>query len=68
MGPKWVPKRSTLYGCGMATIALGDGVIDLPAIVEALRDVGFDGPTTLEIAGATNIKKSIERLRKWSGS
>ena len=68
MGPEWIPKRSTLYGCGMATIALGDGVIDLPAIVEALQDVGFDGPTTLEIAGADNVKKSIERLRKWNAS
>jgi inosose dehydratase len=68
MGPEWVSKRSKLYGCGMATIALGDGVIDLPAIVEALKDVGFDGPTTLEIAGADNVRKSVERLRKWSAS
>ena len=59
MGPEWEPKRSTLYGCGMATIPLGDGVIDLPAIVNALKDVGFDGPTTLEIAGPDNVKKSV---------
>jgi len=68
MGPKWEPKRSTLYGCGMATIALGDGVIDLPAIVGVLQDAGFDGPTTLEIAGPDNVKKSVERLKKWSAS
>lgn len=66
MGPEWVAKRSTLYGCGMATIPLGDGVIDLPAIVNALKDVGFDGPTTLEVAGPDNVKKSVERLRQWS--
>jgi len=66
MGPEWQPKRSTLYGCGMATIALGDGVIDLPPIVKALQDVGFDGPTTLEIAGSDNVKKSVERLKQWS--
>ncbi len=66
MGPEWEPKRSTLYGCGMGTIPLGDGVIDLPPIVKALRDVGFDGPTTLEIAGADNVRKSVERLKQWS--
>jgi len=67
MGPQWVDKRSTLYGCGMATIALGDGVIDLKSIVEALQDVGFDGPTTLEIAGPDNVRKSVQKLKEWMG-
>jgi inosose dehydratase len=58
-------RRGELYGTGMATIALGDGVIDLPAIVKALRGVGFDGPTTLEVAGADNVKRSVARLREW---
>lgn len=58
-------RRGELYGTGMATIALGDGVINLPAIVKALRGVGFDGPTTLEVAGADNVKRSVERLREW---
>jgi len=68
MGSEWQQKRSTMYGCGMATIALGDGVIDLPPIVEALLDAGFDGPTTLEIVGGDNVKASVERLKQWSGS
>jgi len=68
MGAEWEDKRSTLYGCGMATIALGDGVIDLPAIVDALKEVGFNGPTTLEIAGPDNVKKSVARLTEWVGS
>ena len=51
MGPEWIERRGTLFGCGMATIALGDGVIDLRAIIQALKAVGFDGATTLEIAG-----------------
>ena len=59
------PKRGTLTGCGMAVIPLGDGVIDLPAIIEALKDVGFDGATTLEVAGAENVKISAQRLREW---
>jgi len=27
---------------------------------------GFDGPTTLEIAGEEAVKLSAERLRQWS--
>ena len=50
----------------MGLIPLGDGVIDLPAIVAALQDAGFDGATTLEVAGAQNVKLSAERLRQWS--
>lgn len=61
----WEEKRGTMFGCGMAPIALGDGVINLPPIVKALRDVGFDGATTLEIAGPDNVKRSVERLRAW---
>ena len=67
MGPEWVEKRGTLYGCGMATIALGEGVIDLPEIIAALKDVGFDGATTLEVAGPDNVKLSAQRLREWIG-
>jgi len=44
---------------------LGDGVIDIPAILAALKDIGFDGATTLEIAGPDNVRKSVERLREW---
>lgn len=60
-----IGRRGTLFGCGMATIALGDGVIDIRAIVRALRAGGFDGATTLEIAGADNVRRSLERLQTW---
>lgn len=66
--PKWREKRGSLYGIGFATIALGDGIVDLPGIVSALEDIGYDGCTTLEIAGEDNIRKSAERLREWSQS
>jgi inosose dehydratase len=65
MGAEWVPNRGTLYGCGMATIPLGDGVIDIPPIVDQLKKAGFDGPTTLEIAGEQAVKTSVLRLREW---
>ncbi len=58
-------KRGTMFGCGMAAIPLGDGVVGIPAIVKALKQSGFDGATTLEIFGADNIKLSAQRLREW---
>ena len=67
MGAEWEEKRGTLFGCGMATIPLGDGVIDLPAIIQALEDIGFDQATTLEVAGADNVRVSAQRLKEWSG-
>jgi len=60
------PQRGRIYGCGMAVIPLGDGVIDLPEIVNALEETGFDGATTLEVAGPDNVKLSVERLKEWS--
>ena len=59
-------KRGTMYGCGMAVIPLGDGVVGIPAIVKALKKIGFSGATTLEIAGAEAVKVSAQRLKKWS--
>lgn len=60
-------QRGKIYGCGMATIPLGDGVIDIPAIIQALKECGFDGATTLEIFGVDNVKISVERLKTWLG-
>lgn len=68
MGENWLPQRGTVFGCGMATIALGDGVVGLRQIVEALTESGFDGETTLEIAGVENVKRSLERLQRWGRS
>ena len=65
MPAEMAPKRGSVYGSGMAVIPLGDGVIDLPAIVGALKDIGFDGATTLEVAGADNVRKSVQRLKEW---
>jgi inosose dehydratase len=66
MPESWRPKRGKVYGCGMSVIPLGDGVVGIQPIVKALRKMGFDGTTTLEIAGAENVRLSVQRLRQWS--
>jgi len=68
MGPEWVSRRGTLFGCGMATIALGDGIIRIQEILEALQQAGFAGDSTLEIAGEENVRRSVERLRQWAAA
>jgi len=65
LGPQWRTRRGTQYGCGMGDIALGDGVIGLPAIAAALKRTGFAGPTTLEVAGKDAVLTSATRLREW---
>lgn len=59
-------QRGKIFGCGMGLIPLGDGVIGIEKIVKALKKAGFKGPTTLEVAGEDAVKKSADRLRKWS--
>ena len=65
MPADWQPKRGRLFGCGMATIPLGDGVIGIDAVCKALKKSGFDGPTTLEIAGKDAVQTSAARLKEW---
>ena len=58
-----IEKRGTQFGCGMSLTALGDGVIDIKAIFNALVKAGFDGHTTLEIAGEEAVLKSFNYLK-----
>ncbi len=67
MAAEMEAQRGKLTGTGMAVIPLGDGVVGIEAIVKALLDIGFDGPTTLEVAGVDCVKTSAERLRQWAG-
>jgi inosose dehydratase len=60
-------QRGELTGTGMAVIPLGDGVVGIEPVVQALLDIGFEGPTTLEVAGVEAVKTSAERLRQWAG-
>lgn len=66
MGEEWLDKRGKIFGCGMGTIPVGDGIVGIQEIVEALDDIGFDGPTTLEVAGKEAVLESAKRLRAWS--
>lgn len=66
LGEEWMARRGTLHGCGMGNIPLGEGVVGIEAVVKALLDIGFDGPTTLEIAGEYAVKQSIKNLKIWS--
>ena len=67
MPEEWIPRRGKQFGCGMGMIPLGDGVVCVRAVVEALLEIGFDGPTTLEVAGPEAVKLSAERLMTWAG-
>ncbi len=63
LGPEWVEKRGTLYGCGFSTIALGDGVIDIKGVCDVLKDADIES-STLEIIGSEDIlKKSVAYLK-----
>jgi inosose dehydratase len=59
-----IEKRGTQFGCGMSLTALGDGVINIEEIFKALVNAGFDGYSTLEIAGDEAVLKSFEFLKK----
>ncbi len=66
MPAEMAAQRGKMFGCGMGLIPLGDGVVGIEAIVKELKKIGFDGPTTLEVAGEAAVKTSAERLRQWS--
>jgi inosose dehydratase len=51
-------KRGTMYGCGMGLVALGKGVIGIEAIYRRLVQAGFDGHSTLEVAGEAAVLES----------
>lgn len=56
-------KRGTCFGCGMATIALGQGVVGIADVVSTLKASGFTGHTTLEVAGERAVLASRDYLR-----
>ena len=60
---EFVSQRGIIFGCGMAAIPLGSGVIGIEAIYKALVESGFDGYSTLEIAGEEAVLQSYEFLK-----
>ena len=58
--------RGKVFGCGMALIPLGDGVIGIEGVVNALTQIKTDVATTLEIAGFEAVQESAKRLKAWA--
>jgi inosose dehydratase len=61
----WESMRGKVFGSGKSDIPLGDGVVGVEEVARELVRIGFDGPTTLEVAGIDNITTSVARLREW---
>jgi inosose dehydratase len=57
-------QRGMLFGTGMSTIALGTGVVGIDAIYRELVAAGFDGHTTLEVAGDEAVLASRRYLEE----
>jgi inosose dehydratase len=56
-------KRGEIHGTGMSAVALGSGVVDIKGTFEALEEAGFDGYTTLEVAGDEAVLQSYDYLK-----
>ena len=63
----WAPDmkevRGKQFGAGMSITALGSGVVDIKGVYQALVAAGYDGYTTLEIAGDDAVKQSYAYLK-----
>jgi inosose dehydratase len=59
--------RGKIFGCGMAVIPLGTGVVPVAAVFDELVKIGFDGYSTFEIAGEDAVKKSLDYLKELAG-
>ena len=57
-----IAQRGKVFGCGMASIALGEGVIGIAEIAQELKKIGFAGHTTLEVAGERAVLASRDFL------
>jgi len=60
---EYLEKRGKIFGCGMSSIALGEGVVGIEEIYHELLKIGFDGHSTLEIAGEEAVLESHEYLK-----
>ncbi|MCG2462224.1 sugar phosphate isomerase/epimerase [Flavobacteriaceae bacterium F89] len=56
-------QRGKLFGCGMSLIPLGEGVVGIEEIYQELVKSGYDGHSTLEIAGEHSVLESYKYLK-----
>lgn len=61
---EYEPQRGKIFGCGMALIPLGEGVIDIKSIYNELVKSGFDGHSTLEVSGEAAVMQSYSFLKE----
>jgi inosose dehydratase len=63
----WAPAmkdvRGKQFGAGMSPTALGAGVVDIKGVYDELVKAGYNGYTTLEIAGDEAVKQSYAYLK-----
>jgi inosose dehydratase len=62
MPADWAAKRGTVFGCGMAVIPLGAGVVDIRGVYDVVKDSPAEY-STLEIAGDENVRRSYDFLK-----
>jgi inosose dehydratase len=62
-GEDMLEKRGQIHGTGMSVVPLGTGVVDIKGTFEALVQAGFDGYTTLEVAGDDAVLQSWDYLK-----
>ena len=61
--PEMLELRGKIHGTGMSVVPLGSGVVDVKGTFEALVRVGFDGYSTLEVAGDDAVLESYAYLK-----
>jgi len=67
LGPEWIEKRGTQFGCGFCTIPIGAGVIPVKEVCDILRDCNIED-STLEVCGdEATLKESVRYLREECG-
>ena len=61
---KFLAQRGKVFGCGMSLTELGKGVIGIEKIYRKLESIGYDGYSTLEIAGPEAVLGSYKFLKE----
>ena len=58
LGPEWLPKRGTIFGCGFSTIEVGTGCIDVAGVIDVLKDNKNIKYSTLEVGGSAELLRA----------
>jgi len=54
-------------GVGLRFVGIGEGVMDFPGVVKALKDIGYSGYLTIEQDGVPDMKGVVSRGRDMLG-